>query len=52
MKLIETMVEQFLSKKVEPQHPVIQDLDTIHFFFQNQLTTSYKLEERKLKEII
>ena len=52
MKLIETTVEQFLNKKLEPQQPVIQDLNTITFFFQNQMSSSYKGEERKLKEMI
>ena len=52
VKLIKTTVEQFLNKKLEPQQPVIQDLNTITFFFQNQMSSSYKGEERKLKEMI
>ena len=50
MKLISKTVVKFILEKFE--HPVrAKKKEEIKFLFQNQMTFTYKTEERKLKEV-
>ena len=50
MKLISSTVAKFLNEKFEPSARDDKQ-EEIKFFFQNQMTSNYKMDERILKEL-
>ena len=52
MKIIDTIIKSFMNKKTRENNQTTENYQTIELYYRNQMTSSYKQEEKRLNKII
>ena len=52
MAVIDNAIKKFLNSKQSPKDKVIARKPTINFYYEKQMTSSYKIEEKHLESIV